>query len=420
MRTQRRRFLTPAAAALAVGLLAMAPAPAGAQGGAIPRTSWDKKPDLNGIWQVMNTANWDLEDHEGGPSPVFVTGAWGARPPGLSVVEGGTIPYKPEALAKREQNRKNAMPGKPGRNLEADPELNCFLPGVPRATYLPHPFQIFQSPNRMWIVYQFSYARREIFMNGKEEAPIDSWMGWSNARWEGDTLVDRRHRLQRSELVRSRRQLPQRRAACGRALHDDRSRSHHVRGDDRGSRTSSRDPGRSACRSIAGSKRTCSCSSSGARNTSRNSSRANSSRRPASNDLGTDHAVVEVQMRHRLLILTFVVAVALVGDRSRPRRRRPPSPFKPPASTYTSRRRHRGVIRICRASGTTTPSCRWSGPTNLGDKKTFTDAEIRRAQQPATTSRCATRTTSGARRPRSPSSTGCGPTTGSGHPRLRQ
>lgn len=192
MRTQWRRCLAriaPAAVVVAVGLVAVIETPVQTQGGAIPRTSWDKKPDLNGIWQALSTANWDLEDHEGGPSPVFVTGVWGARPPGTSVVEGGTIPYKPEALAKRDENRKNALPGKPGRNLNADPELNCFLPGVPRATYLPHPFQIFQSPNRMWMVYQYSYARREIFMNGKEEAPIDSWMGWSNARWDKDTLV---------------------------------------------------------------------------------------------------------------------------------------------------------------------------------------------------------------------------------------
>ena len=157
--------------------------------GAFPRTSWDRKPDLNGIWQTMNTANWDLEDHGGGPASVMVTGAVGARPPGLSVVEGGRIPYRPEALAKREENRRNSMPGKMGRVLSADPEVNCFLPGVPRATYLPYPFQILQSPNRLWMVYQYSYARREIHMNGKGEAPLDSWMGWSNGRWEGDTLV---------------------------------------------------------------------------------------------------------------------------------------------------------------------------------------------------------------------------------------
>lgn len=186
-----RRALTrmAAAAVVAAGLVTVAQTPVHTQGAAIPRTSWDKKPDLNGIWQAFVTANWDLEDHQGGPSAVPVVGTWGARLPGMSVVEGGTIPYKPEALAQRELNRKNALPGKPGRDLNADPELNCFLPGVPRATYMPHPFQIFQSPNRMWMVYEYSYARREIFMNGKKEAPIDSWMGWSNARWDGDTLV---------------------------------------------------------------------------------------------------------------------------------------------------------------------------------------------------------------------------------------
>lgn len=154
----------------------------------IPRTP-DGRPNLNGIWQAMNTANYDLEDHGAAPSSVIVTGAVGAVLPGESIVEGGRIPYRPEALAKRDENRKNSMPGKLGRNLEADPEVNCFLPGVPRATYLPHPFQIFQSPTVIWIVYQYSYARREIPLGRQEEAPIESWMGWSNGRWDGDTLV---------------------------------------------------------------------------------------------------------------------------------------------------------------------------------------------------------------------------------------
>ena len=179
-------------AAAAMAVILVAPNQAAAQNRAtpnqLPRTS-DGKPDMNGVWQAVNTANWDLELHAAAPSPVFVTGAVGAIPPGLGVVEGGTIPYKPEALAKREENRKRWMPGKPGRDTSADPEVNCFLPGIPRATYLPYPFQIFQSPNRMWIVYQYSYTRREIFMTNHKEAPIDSWMGWSNGRWEGDTLV---------------------------------------------------------------------------------------------------------------------------------------------------------------------------------------------------------------------------------------
>src|SRR4051812_21289474 len=121
MRNQIRRSLVSIAAAAGIAAVlivagrtptsAQAPA-AGAGAGNFPRTSWDKKPDFNGIWQTMNSANWNLEDHEGAASPVMVAGVWLAQEPGLSVVEGGTIPYKPEALAKREENRKNAAPGK--------------------------------------------------------------------------------------------------------------------------------------------------------------------------------------------------------------------------------------------------------------------------------------------------------------------
>jgi len=179
--------------AVAVSMAQAPQAPAAARPAApaayrAPRTA-DGKPNLNGIWQAMNTANYDLEDHGAGPSPLLLAGAIGAIPPGESVVEGGLIPYRPEALVKRNENRKNAIPGKAGRNLAADPELNCFLPGVPRATYLPHPFQIFQSQKVIWILYQYSYARREIPLGTSTEAPSESWMGWSNGRWEGDTLV---------------------------------------------------------------------------------------------------------------------------------------------------------------------------------------------------------------------------------------
>ena len=101
--------------------------------------------------------------------------------PGMGVVVGGTIPYKPETLAKRDENKKNW--------IDRDPEVKCFLPGVPRATYLPHPFQIFQNEQSIYIVYQFANATREIFMQDPGEAPIDSWMGWSHGTWDGDTLV---------------------------------------------------------------------------------------------------------------------------------------------------------------------------------------------------------------------------------------
>jgi hypothetical protein len=146
-----------------------------------PRTS-DGKPDLNGIWQALNTADWDLLAHAAAPSPVLALGAVGAIPAGLSVVEGDEIPYKPEALAKKKENAAHW--------LTADPEIKCYMPGVPRATYQPFPFQIVQTPKFVLIAYEFASASRTIPIAAKkEDAPVDTWMGDSYGRWDGDTLV---------------------------------------------------------------------------------------------------------------------------------------------------------------------------------------------------------------------------------------
>jgi len=143
----------------------------------------DGKPNLNGIWAASNTANWNIEAHRATQGPVTALGAAFSVPGGLGVVEGGEIPYKPDALAKRDANAKNWMAN--------DPEVKCYLPGVPRATYMPYPFQIVQStvPNDILVTYEFASASRIVHMNTNQEAPVDSWMGWSNGRWEGDTLV---------------------------------------------------------------------------------------------------------------------------------------------------------------------------------------------------------------------------------------
>jgi len=145
-----------------------------------PRTA-DGKPNLNGIWQAMNTANWDLEGHAAQPGPVTALGAAYAVPPGLGVVEGGTIPYLPAAIAKKKENFE--------KRLTADPEIKCYMPGVPRATYMPYPFQIFQSAKSIMFTYEFANAVRTIYMENAGESPVDTWMGWSAGRWEGDTLV---------------------------------------------------------------------------------------------------------------------------------------------------------------------------------------------------------------------------------------
>jgi len=159
-----------------------------------PRTP-DGKPDLNGMWQALNEANYDIEMHMARPAlalragpygpvpaaPVLALGAVGAVPPGMGVVEGGEIPYKPDALAKKKDNQEHW--------LERDPEIKCYLPGVPRATYMPYPFQIFQSPTALFIAYEYDGAVRNVYLKDPGPAPIDSWMGQSVAKWEGDTLV---------------------------------------------------------------------------------------------------------------------------------------------------------------------------------------------------------------------------------------
>ncbi len=141
----------------------------------------DGKPNLNGIWQANNTANWDLEAHAARAGEVVELGAVGATPAGLGVVEDGAIPYLPAAEAKRRENFAN--------RVKLDPEIKCYLPGVPRATYMPFPFQIVQSQNRVLIAYEYAGAERVINMGAPTKAPDNFWMGWSNGHWEGDTLV---------------------------------------------------------------------------------------------------------------------------------------------------------------------------------------------------------------------------------------
>jgi hypothetical protein len=150
---------------------------------------------LNGIWQALVPANWDLLDHEAqpGPHPELI-GVYGAGPAGQSVVEGGEIPYKNDALKKKQANFDQRMRVDVSNDerwhASGDPELKCYMPGVPRATYLPYPFQIVQgSSPSILIAYEFASATRIIRLNWEQEAPTDSWMGWSRGRWEGDTLV---------------------------------------------------------------------------------------------------------------------------------------------------------------------------------------------------------------------------------------
>ena len=139
------------------------------------------KPNLSGIWQALNTANWELEAHVAEPGPVASLGALMAVPPGPGVVVGGEIPYLPAALEQRRKNRE--------RRWTDDPERKCYMPGVPRANYLPYPFQIVHGTDTLLMTYEFADAMRIVHMTDPGPAPDYSWMGWNVGRWDGDTLV---------------------------------------------------------------------------------------------------------------------------------------------------------------------------------------------------------------------------------------
>jgi hypothetical protein len=173
-----RRFLALMLAAAALVVLSLAAVPIAAQGQTSPAQAYkgprtpDGKPDVNGIWQVLNTAAWDIEDHN----------AQEGAPGGQSVVDGHEIPYQPWAAAKKQENDENRM--------TADPLRKCYLPGVPRITYQPFPFQIVQTPKYVVISYEYAHAVRIIYTDGSPHPlPNDFWMGDSRGHWEGDTLV---------------------------------------------------------------------------------------------------------------------------------------------------------------------------------------------------------------------------------------
>jgi len=158
-----------------------------------PRTA-DGKPNLNGIWQALNSANWDIQGHAAQPSPFpELLGALGAVPPGQGVVEGNEIPYQPWALAKKKENFEKRLAPESFADVYnrngGDPEARCYLPGVPRATYMPFPFQIIQGDRQILVASPFASASRIIHMTDVGESPADAWMGWSRAKWDGDTLV---------------------------------------------------------------------------------------------------------------------------------------------------------------------------------------------------------------------------------------
>ena len=192
--------LAAAALATLAAVISLSITRSGGRGAPPATRTADGKPNFSGIWQANNEAHWDLQAHEARPgavtqpgvypyayaqvpaAPVLALGAAGGVPASLGVVEGdGQIPYTPQAAALKKENAEHW--------IDRDPELKCYLPGIPRAMYMPYPFQIVQSTNKVNIAYAFTSTARTIHLDKVEGPPDDTYMGHSVGRWEGDTLV---------------------------------------------------------------------------------------------------------------------------------------------------------------------------------------------------------------------------------------
>ena len=162
------------------------PAPASAAPVAAPSSGRIAgHPDFNGICEANNTANWDLLTHQARPlvaqpgitrgssvtaAPVVAHGSMAWMPGGQGVVEGDTIPYQPWAAQRKKENQEHW--------IDRDPELKCFEPGLPRAMYMPYPFQIIQSATKMQMIYEYDDIQRTIHLNKMEDYPNTAWMGY--------------------------------------------------------------------------------------------------------------------------------------------------------------------------------------------------------------------------------------------------
>ena len=185
-----RRCLDVASSAAVVSILAVTAA-AQAPTYKAARLAGTDRPNLHGLWQALTEANWDIQAHASQPgTPQF--GALYAEPAGAGIVEGNEIPYQPWAMAQKKENFEKRLTrvNTDGVRLEPlDPEAKCYLPGVPRANYMPFPFEIIQGDKKILVAYEFASASRLITLDKAEPAPVESYMGWSNGRWDGDTLV---------------------------------------------------------------------------------------------------------------------------------------------------------------------------------------------------------------------------------------
>jgi hypothetical protein len=166
-----------AAVAFLVAAAALAPSASGQGRGAYtPSKGWDGHADLTGIWEAFGAPAGDSIEAR--------NAAWGIRATLGSVTDppGGLLPYKPEAVAKRNANFKN--------RAQLDSTNKCYMPGVPRLMYMGYPFQIFQSSKFVIVASEYMHTYRTIYVDGSKHLDsVDFYDGDSRGHWEGDTLV---------------------------------------------------------------------------------------------------------------------------------------------------------------------------------------------------------------------------------------
>jgi hypothetical protein len=173
--------VAPADSLLALEALQARQAP---QPAYVPPKTPDGQPDLQGVWRVWNLAKYDVEPHSASQGVPAGPGVIVDPPDGL-------IPYKPWALARKKENfaaSRVRFPYDPLKN--PDPLARCYIPGVPRITYLGWPFEILQTKDFVAIVYEWMHIRRMIPVTARPVPEgIDLWGGVSRGRWDGNTLV---------------------------------------------------------------------------------------------------------------------------------------------------------------------------------------------------------------------------------------
>lgn len=122
--------------------------------------------DLNGVWSGEQGVLWDTSVKPG------------QRP---------RAPFTREYAARYQESLDASARGQP----KADPPAGCLPPGVPRIMASPFPFEIVQTPEITYILYEYMSQIRRVFMNGSAPPAmgLPTFNGRSAGRWEGATLV---------------------------------------------------------------------------------------------------------------------------------------------------------------------------------------------------------------------------------------